>query len=222
MRLVPSILLSSLALVLSGCGSVTYERARFDGEHVSNPTLGRGVYYELPASYSVLNPRSPVPTKRENAAFESYLRAITAANDGAPDHAAFREAILFRSENRYLWIYHASLNMPTTFRSMHPAQRTYVMPQIASSSYRYFDVPQSDFDYTFEQLRGRTAISYKPFRLGGGGVGTADWRGIGFTILGDVTDVIDIKIFARTEDLPAAQADLQSILDHFSYGSPKP
>ena len=144
MRLFPSGLLASFALLLTGCGTVTYERARFENDRVSNPTLGRGVYYQIPPGYSVLNPRSPVPPKRENRKFEAYLRQITAANDDSREHHAFREAILFRSENRYLWICHISLNLPGTFRGMHPGRRKLLMPTFAQETYRYFEVPASD------------------------------------------------------------------------------
>ena len=222
MRLLYSALLSSITLLFSGCGTVTYERTRFEGDRVSNPTLGRGVYYQIPSGYSVLNPWSPVPPKPENKKFEAYLRQITANNDQGKTHHAFRETILFRSENRYLWIYHAALNLPGTFRGMHPGRRKLLMPAIAAESYRYFDVHPEDFDYTFEHVHGRGIIAYKPFRVEAAGVGENTWRGVGFTVLGDVTDITDVKIFAREADLPAAQADIQAILDGFSYGKPLP
>ena len=165
MRLSSSILLAATTLLFAGCGTITYERARFDGNRVSNPTLGRGIYYQLPETYSVLNPWSPVPTTRENLSFETYLRSISAATDREVTRHAFRESILFRSENRYLWIYHVSLNLPSTFQTMHPGRRKLLMPALAADSYRYFNVPQSDFDYTFENVHGRSIISYKPFRV---------------------------------------------------------
>lgn len=222
MRLFSNVFLLLNLICLTGCGSITYERSRFDGNRLSNPTLGKGVYYRLPETYSVLNPWAPVPTKRENAPFEGYLRTITAATNQPPTHHAFRESFLFRSENRYLWIYHASLNLPGTLNSLHPAQRKLLYPDLAASAYRYFDVPQSDFDYSVEQVRGRSIISYKPFRVDHPSLKDSDWRGIGFTVMGDVTDIMDVKIFAREAELPAARAEIQSILDGMSYGKPLP
>lgn len=220
MKLVFSCLALALALGLGGCGSVVYERARFDGNRVSNPTLGRGVYYRIPAAYSVLNPRSPVPPKKENLEFEKYLRGFAATNDESGDNA-FRETILFKAENRYLVLIHASVNIPGTFRRMPPQNRALLMQQFASFPYRFFQVPQSDFNYAFEQVAGRSAIAYKPFRTGlvDGG---ADWRGLGYTLLGDVTDIMHVMLFTRTADLAAAEADLKSIVSDFSYGKPSP
>jgi len=210
-----------LALFSAGCGSIQYERARFDGNRIANPTLGRGVYYQIPDTYAVLNPWSPVPTKPENVAFETYLRRITALNDESKQQVAFRETLLFRAENRYLWIFHASMNLPGTFRGMHPGNRKLIMPAIAAESYRYFGVPQADFDYGYEQLGGRSLIIYKPFRLDARKTGEG-WRGVGATVIGDVTDIMDVKIFAREADLPAAEADLKAVLAGFSYGKPLP
>ena len=220
MKLPRGILLSALALLFAGCGSVAYERARFDGNRVSNPTLGRGAYYQVPAAYSVLNPWSPVPPKRENLEFERYLRDFAATNDETRN-SAFRETILFKAENRYLVLIHSSANAPGTFRRMSSANRALFMQQFASYPYRFFQVPQSDFDYTFEQVAGRSAIAYKPFRPGIAGAG-ADWRGLGYTMIGDVTDIMHVLLFARTADLTAAEADLKSLLSNFSYGKPLP
>ena len=186
MRLSSSILLSAITLLFAGCGTITYERARFDGNRVSNPTLGRGVYYQLPEAYSVLNPHSPVPTKQENVRFENFLRRITALNDELKDQA-FREVLLFRAENRYLRISHVSINLPSTYKAMHPARRTLLMPKIAAMFYRYYDVPDTDFNYTYEQISGRTIIVYKPFKIGATTAGSG-WQGIGFSVMGDVTD----------------------------------
>jgi hypothetical protein len=221
MRLLPNMFPLTALLLLAGCGSITYERSRFDGNRLSNPTLGSGVYYQLPEGYSVLNPWSPVPPKKENARFEAYLRGITAANDQDTTHHAFQEALLFRQENRYLWIRHAAVNRSETFRNMHPARRALLLPKVAAESYRYFEVPPSDFHYSIEQERGRTIILYQPLKLQTAKVGE-DWRSIGFTMLGDQTDLVEIRLFARERDLPAAQADLRALLDHFSYGKPLP
>lgn len=131
MKLVRNILPLLSALFLAGCGSITYERATFDGARVSNPTLGRGVYYQLPAAYAVLNPYSPVPPKKENLEFERYVRGFGAANDDTRDKA-FRETILFKAENRYLVLIHTSGNMPRTFRSMDPKKRALLIQQFSA------------------------------------------------------------------------------------------
>jgi hypothetical protein len=104
---------------------------------------------------------------------------------------------------------------------MHPARRALLLPKVAAESYRYFEVPPSDFHYSIEQERGRTIILYQPLKLQTAKVGE-DWRSIGFTMLGDQTDLVEIRLFARERDLPAAQADLRALLDHFSYGKPLP
>lgn len=221
MKLIVNSLLVAFALGLCGCGTIVYERARFDGNRVSNPTLGRGVYYQIPDTYSVLNPWSPVPPKKENLEFEKYMRGFGAANDQTRTEHAFRETILFKAENRYLVIVQSAWNLPGTFRSMHPGKRTLLIRDMASYPYRFFEVPQSDFDYTLEQIGGRTAVAYKPFRPGAIAAG-AEWRGLGYTMLGDLTDTLHVILFARTEDLAAAEADLKFIIDHFSYGKPLP
>lgn len=222
MKLIFNCLLVSLVLGLSGCGTVVHERARFEGNRVSNPTLGRGMYYEVPAQYTLLNPRSPVPPKPENRDFEGYLRSIAAYNDENLDHSAFRQSLLFRAENRYLLITTSSLNLRASFRGMHPGRRAVLLPKIAAAMFRQFDARSEDFNYSIDDRAGRSAITYAPFEPATAGAHATGWRATGCTLLGDMTDVADIFIFARVEDLDAARADLDALLARFSYGKPLP
>ena len=218
--------LAVIALCLAGCGTLKYERARFDGTRVENPTFGRGIYYRIPEGYAQLNPWSPVPPKPKNLKFEKFLRDVVAVNDAKDPHTAFREAMLFRNDDRYLVIIHVAMNMPRTFSAMGPGQRAKQLPALAAESYRYFNVPREDFDYTFRPLSGYTAIIHPPFRTGAssraGELGQAgeDWRGIGCSFMGAVKDVAYVYFFARKEDLPLAESELAVFLAGFRYARP--
>ncbi len=211
-------LLCLLALALTGCGTIKYERATFEGTQVHNPTLGRGVRYVLPAGYAPLNPWSPVPPKPQNAAFERFLRGVVAANDKTDPDQAFREALLFRHQDRYLVIVHVALNLPYTFNSLPSDQRTRLFPELAALSYRYFKVPQQDFNYTLGTVDRYHAILHPPFRIGIVDASGQNWRGTGYTLMGGVTDVAAVFFFAREEDLPAARAELDALIAGFRYG----
>lgn len=209
-----------LAVGLSGCGSVTYERARVAGSTVNNPTLGRGISYRLPSDYALLNPYAPVPARPESQAFENYLRTITARNDTPNPRYPFRETLLYRAQDRYVVAFHASLNLPATFRSMPPEQRALVLPHFAAENRRYFAIPDQEQKNEFIELSGRNAIRHHSFLLDAAGPASRGWMGTGFVLLGDVTDVIDIYVFTRRHDGEAGQADLKVIMDSFRYGAP--
>lgn len=212
------LLSAAFLLTLTGCGTVKYERANFDGAAVTNPTLGRGVSYKIPSGYAFLNPYFPLPTKPQNAAFENYMRQLTAVNNKPDQSLAFRECMLFRNDDRYLVIVHASLNLSATFRSMGPGVRTLLMPELASAIYRYFDTPHRDFNFTVDQVKGRNIINFPPFTPQAAGAPSQGWQGTGFSLLGDRTDIVAVVVFARDADLASAQADIRSIQDNFTYG----
>jgi hypothetical protein len=223
----PVLLLCLVSVLgLSGCGTLKYERARFDGNRVSNPTLGRGIYYQLPEGYALLNPWSPVPPKPENNQFEGFLRQIVANNDQPPQHGAFREALLFRNDDRYLVISHVSINTRRTFDMLSAAKRANLLLRMASLNYRFFDVPHEDFDYTFRSLSGYTAIMHPAFQIGTISKASEarekaeDWRGVGFSFVGGVKDVAFVTILARSTDLPLAESDLNALIAGFRYGRP--
>ena len=215
------------ALAFAGCGTIRYERARLEGAHVSNPTLGRGVYYQLPDGYAQLNPWSPVPPKPENREFERFLRGVIAANDQIDPHMAFREALLFRNEDRYLAIIHLVMNLPCTFNTLPPGKRAELLPLLASETYLYFKVPREDFTCELCQLSGFNAARHPPFRLalsspaGKAGPTASDWRGVGCSFMGAGKDLAFVLFFARQQDIPLAQAELDLFMADFRYGRPR-
>lgn len=211
--------LSLLAvLALTGCGSVTYQRARLEGQTVSNPSLGRGVAYQVPPGYALLNPWSPVPPKPENAKFEYYLRSIVATNDKPDKSYAFRESLLYRSGDRYLVVFHVSLNTPKTFRSLRPENRARLYPFLAEHAGRYFGMSAKDYQVDFIQHEDRTLITFAPFRPAAADEAASGWQGTGYGVIGDLHDVIAIFFFARSYETSQAVDDSNYVLDHFHYG----
>ena len=214
-------LLFAIAFALSACGTVTYERARLDGLKVSNPSFGRGVAYQLPPGYALLNPYAPVPAKLENADFETYLRGVVASNDSPNPRYAFRETLLYRSDDRYVVVFHIAMNLPWTFRSLPPEQRALLLPDLANECRRYFNVSSKDGHDEFVEREGRTVIMHEPFRLGGANEAGRDWIGTGYGVIGDVTDIVALFAFARSEEVTEAKADLEQIMAGFRYGPVK-
>ncbi|MBC8011599.1 MAG: hypothetical protein H7067_16055 [Burkholderiales bacterium] len=215
-----AILLAVIALGLAGCGSITYERARVVGSTVGNPTLGRGVAYQLPTEYALLNPYAPVPALPESQAFENYLRGIVAANDKPQEQHGFRESYLYRAQDRYVVVIHVAINFPSTFRALPPQERALLLPQVAAENRRYFAVPNREQHDEFIELSGRDAIAHRAFLLDAAGPAGRGWIGTGFTFIGDVTDVVAVYVFSRRHDSDAGQADLKVIMDSFRYGAP--
>lgn len=211
--------LLAIAFALSGCGAVTYERARVVGSTVSNPTLGRGISYRLPADYALLNPYAPVPALPESQEFENYLRRVVAYNDKPDISFAFRETLLYRTQDRYLVAFHNAQNIPTTFRSMSPERRAFVLPEIAASNCRVFSVPNREQKDELIEISAHSAVHHRSFLLDAAGPAGRGWMGTGFLLLGDVTDVVAVYVFSRRHDGDAAQADLKVVMDSFRYGA---
>lgn len=212
-------LLLALVLGCSGCGTIRYERAHVLGFNVSNLTLGRGVAYSLPPGYSAIDPGSVVTAKMQNAEFENYLRAITAKNDVPNPRHAFNESLLFRMQDRYVVIFHASVNFPATFESLPPQDRALLLPILANEDRRFFATPNKDYRAVQTQRQGNTVIEHLSFRINAVGRTGEGWVGTGFSFVGAVTDVVSVFVLAREAEASAAQADRQYILDHFVYGA---
>lgn len=210
-----------LACVLgcSGCGTVRYERAHVLGFNVTNLTLGRGVAYSLPPGYSAIDPRSLVTAKMQNADFEKYLRAVAAKNDEPNRQFAFNECLLFRMEDRYVAIFHASINFPATFKSLPPQDRAQLLPILANEARLYFATPNKNYRSVYAEHQGNTVIEHLSFRINAAGKAGEGWVGTGFSFVGEVTDLVSVFVLAREEDSSAAQADRQYILNHFNYGA---
>ena len=204
---------------LSGCGTVHYERAHVLGFKVSNPTLGRGVAYSLPPGYSVMDAQSDATDKFQNKQFEQYLRAITAKNDTPNSRHAFNESLLFRMRDRYVVIFHASINFPSTFASLPPQDRARLLPILANEDRRFFAIPNKNYQAAQTQHQGNTVLEHLSFQINAAGQAGEGWVGTGFSFVGAVTDLVSVFVLAREEDASAAQADRQYILDHFSYGA---
>ncbi len=206
-------------LGLSGCGTVHYERAHVLGFKVSNLTLGRGVAYSLPPGYSAIDPANLAKTKFQNREFENYLRAITAKNDMPIRRHAFNESLLFQMQDRYVVIFHASINFPSTFASMPPQDRARLLPLLAEEDRRFFATPNKNYQSVQTEHGGNTVIEHLSFRINAAGPAGEGWVGTGFSFVGAVTDLVSVFVLAREEDASAAQADRQYILDHFTYGA---
>lgn len=205
---------------------MTYQRAQVEGQTISNPSLGRGVSYQVPPGFIAVGPESVLAAKSENQGFENYLRGIVASNNMPDKHVAFRESMLYRSSDpllfgsneRYLVIFHVAMNLPYTFRSLSPQQRALLLPEVALLTRRYFVVPNKGQSVDFMQLGTRTVIAHRSFRIQAAGAAGQDWVGTGLSVMGDVTDIVAVYIFARSENWSVGQNDLDHVIAWFKYG----
>jgi hypothetical protein len=210
-----------LVLFLAGCGTVTHERSSFDGLKISNPTFGEGLSYYLPFGYERLVPTENPTSQDKNAAFELFLRRVAHQDDQKPgDGQTFRECLLFRSGQRYLMMHHVGLSMPETFRTMHPALRETLFPELAANVCRTYGITGKDFAYKFETISGRKTIVHEPFAIKTKNGDDEGWRGAGYSLIGDLNEVVLIFGFARVADLPAAQDDLRLVMEDLALGAP--
>lgn len=218
-RKLRSLFVISIALLFSACGTVTYERSHIIGFEVSNRTLGRGVAYKLPPGYAALDPVSGELPKLRNQGFENYLRAVTLRNEEPNSRHAFNECLLFRQQDRYVVVFHAAINFPSTFDSLPPEERARVLPILANEARLFFATPNKDYRAVQTERQGNTVIEHLSFLVNAAGPAGHGWVGTGFSFVGDVTDVVAVFVFAPVLQASAAQSDREFILDHFRYGT---
>lgn len=212
-----------LALLLSGCGSIAYERASFDGAEVANPTFGEGIRYPLPLGYERLQPEKVTATPSQGLTAEAFLRNLAYQKDlPSEGMGAFRECLLFRSGERYLLVHHIGLNLSQNLRTMHPAARNLILPDLASRVSLDYGITGKNFDYRYETVAGRKVIAHPPFPKKRPDGGDSGWRGTGYSLLGETNEVVVLFGFARETDLATLQADLRFVLESLQLGAARP